>query len=154
MLRIVVALFLVFSTLAFGAELYVGSTGARYYSIANEDSKAQGIVPAGEELSVLSVRGEWIYVSSANEEYVGWVRKSETSVTKPEPPVLRAAEQGSSETNRYSEETTASSNTGESGFFMGFVLSLIGLGMLAAKSMGSRLFGVFLIFLGFASCSD
>jgi hypothetical protein len=153
--RLTAAAFMLLSAVAHAADLYVGPEGATYYSIANEGSTPQGFIPAGEPLSILSARGQWIYVSNDSEEYVGWVLKANTSTTKPKPRVAQSSKRaaaGSTQTSTAQKTSASSSSDGDGGIGLGFILTLAGLGMLSAKSMGSRLFGVFLMFVGFSSC--
>ena len=153
--KLTVAAFMWLSAVAHAADLYVGPEGAPYYSIANEGSAPQGYIPAGESLSTLSARGEWIYVSNESEEYVGWVLKADTSTKKPKPRVAQSSKgeaSGSTQTSTALKNGASSRSDGDDGIGLGFILTLAGIGMLSAKSMGSRLFGVFLMLLGFSSC--
>ena len=139
--------------LAVAADRYAGAGGVDYFTMPNEESALQGTMPAGQPLTTLSTRGQWIYVASADESQVGWVLKSETSTNKPEPRKVKTNTQRFDSVEEPIKSSKASEDADDGdGILMGFVLFLFGLGLLSADSMGARLFGVLLMFAGVGSC--
>lgn len=152
--NLIAIIFLAVSANALGADRYVGSNGADYFAMPSEDSMLEGIMSAGQPLTTLSTRGEWIYVASSDESQVGWVLKSDTSVSKPELSVVKTNIQGpTADDLRVESEKVGAEPVDRYGLIAGIVLFFFGLGLLTAGSIGARIFGIFLMFLGFGSCA-
>ena len=151
--RVFSLLLLVFGLLSLdaGAESrYIAEGGASFHQFPDASSGVKGKLGAGSKVDVLSATGDWLMVSNADQSKVGWVLKTQTSLTTPKREVAKAADR------KVSSDTSGDDDGFDFRFWFGLALVLVGYFICKEPTAGWVIIrvpvGLLLIFGGVSTC--
>ena len=161
-------LLLVFGLLSLDASAesrYIAEGGASFHQFPDASSGVKGKLGAGSKVDVLSATGDWLMVSNADQSKVGWVLKTQTSLTIPKPEVAKAVTKPSQSTtdptpkatdSKVSTDTSDYDDGFDFRFWFGLALVLVGYFICKEPTAGRVIIrvpiGLLLIFGGVSTC--
>ena len=161
-------LLLVFGLLSLDASAesrYIAEGGASFHQFPDASSGVKGKLGAGSKVDVLSATGDWLMVSNADQSKVGWVLKSQTSLTTPKREVAKAVTKPSQSTTdptpnaadrKASTDTSDDDDGFDFRFWFGLALVLVGYFICKEPTAGWVIIrvpvGLLLIFGGISTC--
>lgn len=144
---------------------YIAEGGASFHQFPDASSGVKGKLGAGSKVDVLSATGDWLMVSNADQSKVGWVLKTQTSVTTPKREVAKSVTKPSQSTTDQTPEVAdrkVSSDASDGGddlglrFWLGLALMLAGYFICKEPTAGWVIIrvpvGLLLIFGGISTC--
>ena len=161
-------LLLVFGLLSLDANAesrYIAEGGVSFHQFPDASSGVKGKLGAGSKVDVLSATGDWLMVSNADQSKVGWVLKSQTSLTTPKREVAKAVIKPSQSTTdptpkaadrKVSNDTSDDDDGFDFRFWFGLALVLVGYFICKEPTAGWVIIrvpvGLLLIFGGVSTC--